>query len=166
MRAARTAPAPMPPPAATGPMTLLNEGAMPSQLLTLVVADRFQLDSRLLARAIVINTALAFATISFTLSFAAWGLVGGLASVFAELYGLTASQTALLVAVPVLLYDQFQRADEASLHDLLARGDAPAQQAHWPRMMLHACEVSLPHPLGGDRGLVRVSSPAPFTFTR
>jgi len=39
------------------------EGAMPSQLLTLVVADRFQLDSRLLARAIVINTALAFATI-------------------------------------------------------------------------------------------------------
>lgn len=42
----------------------------------------------------------------------------------------------------------------------------PAQQAHWPRMMLHACEVCLPHPLGGDRGLVRVSSPAPFTFTR
>lgn len=39
------------------------EGAMPSQLLTLVVADRFQLDSRLLARAIVLNTALAFATI-------------------------------------------------------------------------------------------------------
>jgi len=40
---------------------------------------------------------------SFTLSFAAWGLIGGLASVFAELYGLTASRTALLVAVPVLL---------------------------------------------------------------
>ena len=38
-----------------------------------------------------------------TLSFAAWGLVGGLASVFTGLYGLTASQTALLVAVPVLL---------------------------------------------------------------
>ena len=36
-------------------------------------------------------------------SFAAWGLVGGLAPVFTELYGLTASQTALLVAVPVLL---------------------------------------------------------------
>jgi nitrate/nitrite transporter NarK len=46
---------------------------------------------------------LALATISFTLSFAAWGLIGGLASVFAGLYGLTASQTALLVAVPVLL---------------------------------------------------------------
>jgi nitrate/nitrite transporter NarK len=46
---------------------------------------------------------LALATISFALSFAAWGLVGGLASVFAGLYSLTASQTALLVAVPVLL---------------------------------------------------------------
>lgn len=39
------------------------EGAMPSQLLTLVVADRFRLDSRLLAQAIVLGTALAFATI-------------------------------------------------------------------------------------------------------
>jgi nitrate/nitrite transporter NarK len=47
--------------------------------------------------------ALALATLSFAVSFAAWGLVGGLASVFAGLYQLTASQTALLVAVPVLL---------------------------------------------------------------
>jgi MFS transporter, NNP family, nitrate/nitrite transporter len=47
--------------------------------------------------------ALVLATISFTLSFAAWGLIGGLASVFAGLYRLSASQTALLVAVPVLL---------------------------------------------------------------
>ena len=47
--------------------------------------------------------ALALATASFTLSFAAWGLVGGLASTFTTLYTLTASQTALLVAVPVLL---------------------------------------------------------------
>ena len=46
---------------------------------------------------------LALATTSFALSFAAWGLIGGLASVFAGLYSLTASQTALLVAVPVLL---------------------------------------------------------------
>ena len=46
---------------------------------------------------------LALATISFGLSFAAWGLVGGLASVFTDLYALTASQTALLVALPVLL---------------------------------------------------------------
>src|SRR5688500_13585284 len=47
--------------------------------------------------------ALVLATISFALSFAAWGLVGGLASTFTGLYTLTASQTALLVAVPVLL---------------------------------------------------------------
>jgi nitrate/nitrite transporter NarK len=46
---------------------------------------------------------LALATVSFALSFAAWGLVGGLASIFTSLYSLTASQTALLVAVPVLL---------------------------------------------------------------
>src|SRR6187551_194592 len=47
--------------------------------------------------------ALVLATISFAISFAAWGLVGGLASVFTARYRLTASQTALLVAVPVLL---------------------------------------------------------------
>ena len=46
---------------------------------------------------------ISLATISFLLSFAAWGLIGGLAAVFAGLYHLTASQTALLVAVPVLL---------------------------------------------------------------
>ena len=47
--------------------------------------------------------ALALATISFALSFAAWGLVGGLAPAFTDLYHLSASQTAFLVAVPVLL---------------------------------------------------------------
>jgi MFS transporter, NNP family, nitrate/nitrite transporter len=47
--------------------------------------------------------ALVLATISFALSFAAWGLIGGLAPTFTALYGLTASKTALLVAVPVLL---------------------------------------------------------------
>lgn len=47
--------------------------------------------------------ALALATVSFALSFAAWGLIGGLAPTFAELYSLSASRTALLVAVPVLL---------------------------------------------------------------
>jgi nitrate/nitrite transporter NarK len=46
---------------------------------------------------------LVLATVSFLISFAAWGLVGGLASTFTALYQLTASQTALLVAVPVLL---------------------------------------------------------------
>jgi nitrate/nitrite transporter NarK len=49
------------------------------------------------------RSALVLATISFTLSFAAWGLIAGLASTFTSLYRLTASQTALLVAVPVLL---------------------------------------------------------------
>src|SRR6187455_3415144 len=47
--------------------------------------------------------ALVLASISFLLSFAAWGLIGGLASVFSALYSLTASRTALLVAIPVLL---------------------------------------------------------------
>src|SRR6476659_8304552 len=46
---------------------------------------------------------LILATVSFAVSFAAWGLIGGLAPVFTELYHLTASQTALLVAIPVLL---------------------------------------------------------------
>src|SRR5829696_766454 len=49
------------------------------------------------------NRALTLATVSFALCFAAWGLIGGLASVFATRYDLTAAQTALLVAVPVLL---------------------------------------------------------------
>lgn len=39
------------------------EGAMPSQLLTFVIADRFNLDSELLAQAIFINTMIAFITI-------------------------------------------------------------------------------------------------------
>ena len=47
--------------------------------------------------------ALLLATLSFAISFAAWGLIGGLAPVFSDLYHLSASQTALLVAVPVLL---------------------------------------------------------------
>jgi nitrate/nitrite transporter NarK len=47
--------------------------------------------------------ALILATVSFAVSFAAWGLVGALAPVFSDLYQLSASQTALLVAVPVLL---------------------------------------------------------------
>src|SRR4051794_23139761 len=49
------------------------------------------------------SRALVLATISFALSFAAWGLIGGLASMFTARYRLSASQTALLVAVPVLL---------------------------------------------------------------
>jgi NNP family nitrate/nitrite transporter-like MFS transporter len=45
----------------------------------------------------------ALGTISFTVCFAAWGLIAAFAPRFREIYHLTASQTALLVAIPVLL---------------------------------------------------------------
>jgi MFS transporter, NNP family, nitrate/nitrite transporter len=46
---------------------------------------------------------LALGTISFTICFAAWGLISAFAPRFRELFHLTASQTALLIAVPVIL---------------------------------------------------------------
>lgn len=46
---------------------------------------------------------LALGTISFTVCFAAWGLIAAFAPRFREAFQLTAGQTALLVAVPVLL---------------------------------------------------------------
>src|SRR6478735_1708793 len=46
---------------------------------------------------------IALGTISFTVCFAAWGLIGAFAPRFREVFHLTASATALLVAVPVLL---------------------------------------------------------------
>jgi NNP family nitrate/nitrite transporter-like MFS transporter len=46
---------------------------------------------------------LALGTISFTVCFAAWGLIGAFAPHFRDLFHLSASQTALLVAVPVIL---------------------------------------------------------------
>ena len=49
------------------------------------------------------NRQLAAATISFALCFAAWGLISAFALTFGGIYQLSASQTALLVAVPVLL---------------------------------------------------------------
>jgi len=42
-------------------------------------------------------------TISFTVCFAAWGSIGAFAPRFRETFHLTASETAFLVAVPVLL---------------------------------------------------------------
>jgi NNP family nitrate/nitrite transporter-like MFS transporter len=45
----------------------------------------------------------ALATISFTVSFAAWGLIGAFAPHFRDTLHLTPPETALLVAVPVLL---------------------------------------------------------------
>ncbi len=46
---------------------------------------------------------LALGTTSFAICFAAWGLISAFAPRFRELFHLTATQTALLVAVPVLL---------------------------------------------------------------
>jgi NNP family nitrate/nitrite transporter-like MFS transporter len=45
----------------------------------------------------------ALGTISFTVCFAAWGLISAFAPRFRENFHLTASETALLVAIPVLL---------------------------------------------------------------
>jgi Nitrate/nitrite transporter len=46
---------------------------------------------------------LGLGTISFAVCFAAWGLIAAFAPQFREMYHLTASQSAFLVAVPVLL---------------------------------------------------------------
>src|SRR5690242_11507282 len=46
---------------------------------------------------------LVLGTLSFTLCFASWGLIGAFAPFFRQLLQLTATETALLVAVPVLL---------------------------------------------------------------
>src|SRR5262245_10885434 len=46
---------------------------------------------------------LVLGTVSFTICFAAWGLISAFAPRFRELFHLTATQTAFLVAVPVLL---------------------------------------------------------------
>src|SRR5262252_10549436 len=49
------------------------------------------------------NLQLVLGTASFAICFAAWGLISAFAPRFRELFHLTATQTALLVAVPVLL---------------------------------------------------------------
>src|SRR5512142_798813 len=46
---------------------------------------------------------LALGTISFAICFAAWGLIAAFAPTFRQQFHLSASHTALLVAVPVLL---------------------------------------------------------------
>jgi MFS transporter, NNP family, nitrate/nitrite transporter len=50
-----------------------------------------------------ISTHIGLATVSFAVCFMAWGLVSAFASWFRERFALTATQTALLIAVPVLL---------------------------------------------------------------
>src|SRR5947207_1968411 len=49
------------------------------------------------------NRHVALGTISFTVCFAAWGLIASFAPRFREALNLSAQETALLVAVPVLL---------------------------------------------------------------
>lgn len=49
------------------------------------------------------NRQLALGTISFAVCFAAWSLISAFATHFRDVYHLSASQTALLIAVPVLL---------------------------------------------------------------
>src|SRR5246500_4139473 len=49
------------------------------------------------------NLQLALGTLSFTICFAAWGLISAFAPRFREAFHLTATQTAFLIAVPVLL---------------------------------------------------------------
>ena len=49
------------------------------------------------------NLQLTLGTISFAICFAAWGLISAFAPRFRETFHLTATQTAFLVAVPVLL---------------------------------------------------------------
>jgi NNP family nitrate/nitrite transporter-like MFS transporter len=47
--------------------------------------------------------ALFLSTTAFAVSFAVWGLIAALAPTFTQLYGLSASQKSLMIAVPVLL---------------------------------------------------------------
>src|SRR5436189_1470586 len=49
------------------------------------------------------NRHLALSTVSFALCFAMWGLIGGLGPILRQTFGLTNTQAALLVVVPVLL---------------------------------------------------------------
>src|SRR5437764_575654 len=47
--------------------------------------------------------ALFLSTTAFAVAFSVWGLLSGLAPIFKQQYGLTATQVSLMVAIPVLL---------------------------------------------------------------
>ena len=49
------------------------------------------------------SRALFFSTTAFAVSFAAWGLIAALAPRFTEIYGLSATEKSLMIAIPVLL---------------------------------------------------------------
>jgi hypothetical protein len=50
-----------------------------------------------------ISRHLLLSTVSFAICFALWGVVGAFGPIFREIYGLSGTQSALLVVVPVLL---------------------------------------------------------------
>src|SRR5262245_53851055 len=47
--------------------------------------------------------ALSLSTVAFGVSFAVWGLIAALAPTFTQLYGLSATQKSVLIAIPVIL---------------------------------------------------------------
>ncbi len=92
---------------------------------------------------------LTLGTLSFAVCFAAWGLVSAFAPRFREMFSLSATQTALLVAVPVLLgslarlpmgmlADRF--GGRARLHRPHAAGGRPRLAGAWqpelPRLLV------------------------------
>lgn len=54
------------------------------------------------------NRQLFLATMAFAVSFSVWGLISALAPRFKDLYSLTDTQTALIVAIPVILGSLFR----------------------------------------------------------
>src|SRR5437868_4482746 len=60
-------------------------------------------DDRVRVKHMANHRHVALGTMSFTVCFAAWGLIGAFAPRFREAFHLSASETAFLVAVPVLL---------------------------------------------------------------
>ena len=80
-----------------------------------------------------IGAHLALATVSFAVCFVAWGLISAFAPYFRERFALSATQTALLIAVPVLL-GSLARLPMGLLSDRFG-GRAGVRRAHdrWSR---------------------------------
>jgi len=88
---------------------------------------------------------LALGTISFTLCFAAWGLISAFAPQFRKPFGLTLTQSAALVGAPVLL-GSLARIPMGMLTDriggrfvfagLMAISAIPTFLSHWPEVFI------------------------------
>jgi hypothetical protein len=68
-----------------------------------VTAGQRSLPPRAPLRVVYSQLPLAVGATSFAMCFATWRLIGAFASTFRQLYKLTATQAAFLIAVPVLL---------------------------------------------------------------